>query len=111
MNKQEYAQKVREECWTFLIDSARGHYIPEFFAGMFSTDKGLSDEEKEILSDPTHDLYWDVWTEVLDNHTVNGKMLSQDGDVWLVDGDRFQTMMDEWNEENPEDWMDWEHVA
>lgn len=70
-----------------LIDSAAGIYVPKRFATNFAMDAwGVSQEDADILSDPDHDEYWDVWTEVLDHahHT------DEDGALWHLhhdDGD------------------------
>ena len=83
----------------FLSD-ARGIYIPRDFAKCIKVDalKGVSSEDLDLLRNgPDEELYWDVWTDVLDNATVedNGVtyFLYQDGDLWLIP----QGM--EWNDE------------
>ena len=76
-------------------DSARGVYIPRFFAECIRLEctTGVAVETLEFLSraDPYEtDWYWDTWTEVLDNCRVtdpgNGVTyyLHQDGDLWLI---------------------------
>lgn len=74
-----------------LFEDRRGVYIPQHFAEeikhhLFSN---VSDEQIEILrKGPDEELYWDTWSEVLDNAEYldehgNIWMLYQDGDVWL----------------------------
>src|SRR5437764_7412139 len=75
---------------TILLDSARGVYIPKNFAESFDMEKWhVSENDKAcLLAGPydEQDLYWDVWTSVLDNayfeHNGAKWHLSQDGDLW-----------------------------
>lgn len=73
-----------------LLDSARGIYIPQAFAD-FEGWKGISDDMRECLKAGPHDerdLYWDVWSSVLDNATWEQGghtwRLYQDGDLWAL---------------------------
>ena len=76
----------------YYADSARGVYIPQYFAETIHRDmtKGVSSEDWKILeAGPDHEFYWDVWCSVLDNciltHPDEGCFyLWQDGDLWLV---------------------------
>ena len=77
-------------------DGARGVYIPQFFAESVKREcvENVSDEDWAILAaGPDHELYWDVWTSVLDNAVLTGPSdgrkltLWQDGDLWLVGED------------------------
>lgn len=72
-----------------LLDENRGIYIPQVFAKECHFWECFDDEQKDILlSGPENELYWDVWTEVLDNAFLihNGKKwtLYQDGDLWAI---------------------------
>lgn len=73
---------------TLFADSARGIYIPQHFAESAQRGKftGIDAEQWSILeSGPEHEYYWDVWSEVLDNaETIDGQILHQDGDLWIV---------------------------
>ena len=75
-----------------FLDSARGVYIPRDFASCIDpTDwRGITLEDLEVLrAGPDHESYWDVWTDVLDNaETRDGRVLHQDGDLWLVAQDK-----------------------
>lgn len=77
------------ECF---LDSARGIYIPRDFASCTDiTDwRGITLEDLKVLrAGPDHESYWDVWTDVLDNaETRDGRVLYQDGDLWLVARDK-----------------------
>jgi len=75
------------------LDSARGIYIPRDFAQSFAKTKyisGVSNTDLEILEEgPNGALYWDVWTDVLNNAIITGDdgipyFLSQDNDLWLI---------------------------
>ena len=75
------------------LDSARGIYIPRDFAQSFASTKyisGVSNTDLEILEEgPNGALYWDVWTDVLDNAIITGDdgipyLLFQDNDLWLI---------------------------
>ena len=75
------------------LSDARGVYIPRDFAQSFASTKyvsGVSNTDLEILEEgPNGALYWDVWTEVLNNAIITGDdgipyFLSQDNDLWLI---------------------------
>jgi hypothetical protein len=88
-------------------DSARGVYIPQFFAESVNREyvSGITIESLDLLLiDPNADYesesmqdkqesYWDTWAYVLDNARVTcpktGQeyVLYQDGDLWLVPSD------------------------
>ena len=80
-----------------FADSARGVYIPQYFAESVKHEcvTGVTSEQWEvILQDPNADdcpeWYWDVWAEIEQSAVVtdpsNGiaYALYQDGDLWLV---------------------------
>ena len=77
------------ECF---LDSARGIYIPQNFAELIDVQDwtGIDAEDVQVLrSGPDHESYWDVWQDVLDYaETRDGRVLYQDGDLWLVARDR-----------------------
>jgi hypothetical protein len=77
------------ECF---LDSSRGVYIPRDFASCIDhTDwTGITLEDLEVLrAGPEQESYWHVWTKVLDNaETRDGRVLHQDGDLWLVARDK-----------------------
>ena len=80
------------ESWECYADSARGIYIPQFFAESIKREcvSGVSEEDWNILeSGPDHEQYWDAWTDVLDNAELTDSSgvvwtLYQDGDLWLI---------------------------
>ena len=77
------------ECF---LDSARGVYIPRDFADVIDVKDwtGIKAEDLEVLrAGPDAEIYWDVWTDVLDNaETRDGRVLHQDGDLFLVARDK-----------------------
>ena len=85
-----------------LLSDARGIYIPRDFARDFKFGEdgwqGVSEGEREVLADPHHDDYWNVWNTVLSNahytDPSSGKVyhLHQDGDLWAV---CYDSMTDE----------------
>ena len=72
-------------------DSHQGIYIPQFFAESINVEqwKYLDSEDMEILkAGPEHESYWDAWDSVLSNaETIDGRVLWQDGDLWIIDAD------------------------
>lgn len=75
-----------------FIDSSRGVYIPQSFAEEINPKDwtGIDAEDLDVLrSGPDHESYWDAWQSVLDYaETKDGRVLHQDGDLWLVARDR-----------------------
>jgi hypothetical protein len=73
-------------------DSARGIYIPQFFAETFDREawKHIDPDDIDILRQgPDHSEYWGAWESVLDNaETVGGAILYQDGDLFVVNLDK-----------------------
>ena len=77
-----------------LLSDARGIYIPRDFASDFNFGEdgwqGVSQEDREDLSDPENEWYWEMWDKVLSNahyiDELSGKVyhLYQDGDLWAV---------------------------
>lgn len=82
-------------------DSARGIYIPQFFAESIKREyvTGVSDEDWQILeAGPDAELYWETWDDVLNNAVLTDRnnttwTLYQDGDLFLVpDGFDWETI-------------------
>ena len=77
-----------------LLEDSRGVHIPrDFVMDLIIVDKqtveGIDEEQIEILKQGhEHELYWEVWQEVLDNFNthVTGTVwtLHQDGDLFLI---------------------------
>lgn len=75
-------------------DSARGVYIPQFFAESVKRGcvTGVSAEEWKTLEsgpDAENEWYWEAWESVLNNAKIehpDGRKgyLWQDGDLWVV---------------------------
>lgn len=75
------------------LNDARGIYIPRDFAKSF-VDRakhvsGVNDEQWAVLENPEHELYWEVWDEVLSSAVVTDNdgvkfTLYQEGDLWLI---------------------------
>jgi hypothetical protein len=77
-----------------IVNDSHGIYIPQVFASMVDHSKfpDITPEEWNILLEgPTNEDYWDTWLyNVLDSVSIDGGMIYQDGDVWIVY---------EWNDE------------
>lgn len=75
-----------------FFDGNRGVYIPQHFAESIDPKDwtGIDPEDLDVLrKGPDHEFYWDSWTSVLDNaETKDGRVLWQDGDLWLVARDK-----------------------
>lgn len=75
-----------------FLDSNRGIYIPQHFAEMIDPQDwtGIDVEDLEVLkTGPDHESYWDAWQSVLDfAETKDGRVLHQDGDLWIVARDK-----------------------
>ena len=75
-----------------FLDSARGIYIPRDFADAIDIADwtGINPEDLEVLrAGPDAEDYWDAWQSVLDYaETKDGRVLHQDGDLWLVARDK-----------------------
>lgn len=75
-----------------FADSARGIYIPQFFAETVKREfvNNIDAEDYDILiSGPDNEFYWETWEDILDNATINHPELGecylfQDGDLWIV---------------------------
>ena len=75
----------------FLLNSARGIYIPQNFVEEFDLTKfsGIDPDDVAILHDPDHEWYWDAWDNVLQYATHTDEhghkwYLHQDGDLWMI---------------------------
>lgn len=72
-----------------LLSDSLGIYLPQEFAESFDLKEwGIDDPEVEeiLLEGPDHELYWEVWDEVIqDAH------FTKDGEEWGLyqDGDLF----------------------
>lgn len=75
-----------------FFDANRGVYIPQDFAKAIDPDDwtGIKMEDLDVLrAGPDHESYWDAWTSVLDYaETKDGRVLHQDGDLWIVARDK-----------------------
>ena len=82
-----------------LLSDSRGIYIPRDFSLHFKFGEdgwqGISEDDREVLSDPENEWYWETWDSVLGNahyfDKPSGKVyhLHQDGDLWAVCYDRM----------------------
>lgn len=100
------AQSVALECMPELpkvperklyADSARGIYIPQYFAeSVYRTKCDTPDEDLDLLAQgPEQDDYWDIWSDVLDSCVLTDSdgiewTLHQDGDLWLVPANHYE---------------------
>ena len=77
-----------------LLDENNGIYIPKLFCKQCNPQNSYFvwdyDNCSEILLNPEHELYWEVWDEVLDSAYCidpdnNIKYtLYQNGDLWII---------------------------
>ncbi len=69
-----------------LVDGHYGIYIPQIFAEQFP--RSITRQQKEDLSDPNNEFYWEAWEDVLNEATVwiNDKpyYLLQEDDLWAI---------------------------
>ena len=75
-----------------FFDGNRGIYIPRDFADAIDPDDwtGIKTQDLDVLrAGPDHESYWDAWQSVLDYaETKDGRVLHQDGDLWIVARDK-----------------------
>jgi hypothetical protein len=77
-----------EEKWVgeLLVNDSYGIYIPSEFAKRYG--QFLTQEQRNDLSDPDNEFYWDTWDDVLLSVkiTIDGKEFSlyQEGDLWAI---------------------------
>jgi len=75
-----------------FLDGNRGVYIPQNFAESIDVKDwtGINAEDLDVLrKGPDSEFYWDAWQDVLDHaETRDGRVLHQDGDLWLVARDK-----------------------
>lgn len=103
--------KTRNSAVILYLDECRGTKIPTDFWHTIHREQweGLPDMF-DVLLEPDHELYWEIWQEVLDNAVCtdeNGDeyKLHQDGTVWLYDISRMTCEEKEsfgWNVEESE---------
>jgi hypothetical protein len=73
-----------------LLDGNRGIYIPKQFIDTYGVPEwqGITEEQRQILSNTEHEDYWEVWEKILQDASIvqDGVKytLYQDGDLWLV---------------------------
>ena len=77
-------------------DSARGIYIPQYFAesvnrySIAGWSKWINDLDELIKGPEDCEYYWEIWDDMLGNMTLHDNFtgidygLYQDGDLWLV---------------------------
>jgi hypothetical protein len=80
---------------SLIVDSHHGVYCPQVFAELIDRTAfpGIAKDAWEILeAGPDHEDYWHVWCyEVEGQKSIDGGIIYQDGDVWIVY---------EWDEDN-----------
>jgi len=77
-----------------LADSSHGIYISQYFYESINWDRVscVTDQQKEDISDPENEYYWDAWDLILNNavlHDDEGDALylylTENGDLLAVD--------------------------
>lgn len=75
-----------------------GVYIPKYFAESINPEqwKYICESDLETLkAGPDHESYWETWDAVLSNaETFDGRILWQDGDLWVIDADAARDDID-----------------
>jgi len=71
-----------------LLSDARGIYIPCDFLDFEILASQLTSDQRESLSDPENEYYWEAWDEVLNQEFTDDKGLKwslyQDGNLWAI---------------------------
>lgn len=84
----DFPKLPERQCYA---DSARGIYIPQYFAE--SVNRDMCDVPDtwldELIKGPETEFYWDIWQDILNITTLTDSdgsqwHLEQDGDLWLV---------------------------
>ena len=96
---------MRESDVILYADSARGVYIPQYFAESIKRElvAGVTDQDRKDLElDPygeDSDILWETWDRVLGNARVhNGDktyLLFQDGDLFLISEDEIDSWLED----------------
>ncbi len=76
-----------------LLTDARGIYIPRDFSE-FTDWTNISTEDRAIIANPEHTMYWETWDDILANARYTDKeghvwLLYQEGDLWAIRSDLF----------------------
>ena len=83
-----------------LLTDARGIYIPRDFTDLTEFHDSVTEGDREILADPEHEYYWEVWENVLNTAyaVINGVRwtIYQEGDLWAVRDDMTDNDWEEW---------------
>lgn len=93
---QNHAHKVKH-----LLDSTWGAYIPSRFITAYDADEwNIRECDKEVLSDPDHELYWDTWDCVVSEARYKDSSgfcwtLYQDDALFAI---REDLLLSEWEE-------------
>jgi hypothetical protein len=107
----------------FILDGARGTYIPQNLAEIMLNERHLHTYEfttdsatlkrmlDELIEGQDNEYYWDNWNDILCHYNEIRKMSSnelfyltqtEDGGLWLVHEDELE----EWNEYDSEEAID-----
>jgi hypothetical protein len=104
-------QDILESTCDILYSDAHGIYIPKIASEDCHLLFDLSKADKDILSDPENEQYWDTWQECLGaeyKHPETGAKLrlEQDGDLFVIYAEQRDADIVEWQEENPDEDLD-----
>lgn len=83
-----------------LVSSNHGVFIPQIFINDFNLSKFnivLSDYDKKVLQDASHEWYWEIWQTIENNALYidsdkNEYTLMLDGDLFMI---CYELMTDE----------------
>lgn len=98
----ELAEFVSVHTTELLLTDSRGVYIPRDFVEIFSEELGdqLNEWERETMLRGPFDNpdYWDAWIQAETRGlTIDGKRVSLDGDLWLIDDDLRERMLSQFD--------------
>lgn len=107
----------------FILDGARGTYIPQEFAEIMINQRNLHPYEfttdsatlkrmlEDLIEGRDNEYYWENWNDILSHYNEIRKestnelfylTQTEDGDLWLVHEDELE----EWNEYDSEEAID-----
>lgn len=100
MNTKQYhdiAQSIIESTQDLLITDRSGIYIPQIACqDLDICFENCQEDSKSIcLEGPENEYYWEAWDDVLNYGTIDGKLLHQDGDLWLIDYDKRSELIEQ----------------
>ena len=92
--------KTNEDKIVCIVDGCQGVEVAKSFINSFHREHwNISKSDADILNNPDHDDYWEVWDEVL----RDASFTDADGSIWSLyqDGDLFAVREDyDWDNDS-----------